>query len=221
MSAGNIMVRPLTGQPAMSKPDFSFESGAHALGLKIVAGVDEVGRGPFAGPVTAAAVILDPDNIPDGLHDSKKLSEKRRELLFVEIMKTAQVSIASVSADIIDQINIRQATFRAMTMAVEGLPLRADHCLIDGNVVPPFLADRAQFIIKGDARSLSISAASIIAKVTRDRFMKEMAGTYPGYGFEKHSGYGVESHCKAIKELGPCAIHRMSFGFLKTMKRAA
>jgi ribonuclease HII len=203
-----------------NKPDFSFETAAKARGFIYIAGCDEVGRGPLAGDVTSAAVILDPNNIPEGLHDSKKLSEKRRELLFAEIMATAQVSIATVSAAVIDQINIRQATFRAMTLAVEGLPVRADHCLIDGNAIPPLLKDRAEFIIKGDAKSLSISAASIIAKVTRDRLMKELSETYPGYGFEKHAGYGVPAHLEAITRLGPCAIHRMTFAPLKTMKAA-
>lgn len=200
------------------KPDFSYETEAKCRGFLHIAGCDEVGRGPLAGDVTACAVILDPDNIPEGLHDSKKLSEKKREFLFAEIMATAQVSIATVSAAVIDQINIRQATFRAMTLAVEGLPVRADHCLIDGNAIPPPLKDRAEFIIKGDAKSLSISAASIIAKVTRDRFMKEMAEAYPGYGFEKHAGYGVPAHLKAIAQLGPCPIHRMTFAPLKARK---
>lgn len=200
------------------KPDFSYETEAKCKGFLHVAGCDEVGRGPLAGDVTACAVILDPDNIPEGLHDSKKLSQKKREFLFAEIMATAQVSIATVSAAVIDQINIRQATFRAMTLAVEGLPVRADHCLIDGNAIPPLLKDRAEFIIKGDAKSLSISAASIIAKVTRDRFMKEMAEAYPGYGFEKNAGYGVPAHLKAIAQLGPCPIHRMTFAPLKARK---
>jgi ribonuclease HII len=203
-----------------TKPDFLYETEAKSRGFLHIAGVDEVGRGPLAGGVTACAVILDSNNIPEGLHDSKKLSEKKREFLFSEIMKTAQVSVATVPAEVIDQINIRQATFRAMTLAVEGLPVRADHCLIDGNAIPPLLKDRAEFIIKGDAKSLSISAASIIAKVTRDRFMKEMAEVYPGYGFEKHAGYGVPVHLEAITRLGPCAIHRMTFAPLKIMKVA-
>ncbi len=201
-------------------PDFSFEAAAHALGRRAVCGCDEAGAGPLAGPVVAAAVILDPENIPAGLHDSKKLSEKKREFLFAEIMKSAQVSVAAVSAQTIDEINIRQSRLEAMTKAVLGLPGQADHCLIDGNVIPPALLDRAEFIIKGDARSLSISAASIIAKVTRDRMMKEYAETYPGYGFEKHAGYGTPVHLDAIRLLGPCPIHRMTFAPLKTMKAA-
>jgi ribonuclease HII len=203
-----------------TKPDFLYETEAKCRGFLHIAGVDEVGRGPLAGGVTACAVVLDSNNIPEGLHDSKKLSERKRETLFIEIMKTAQVSIATVPAEVIDQINIRQATFRAMTLAVEGLPVRADHCLIDGNAIPPLLKDRAEFIIKGDAKSLSISAASIIAKVTRDHFMKEMAEVYPGYGFEKHAGYGVPAHLEAITRLGPCAIHRMTFAPLKIMRAA-
>ena len=197
-----------------SVPDFAHEARLRARGFELVAGVDEVGRGPLAGPVVAAAVILDPDHLPDGLNDSKKLTASVRERLFTEIMRHAHVAIASIPAARIDVINIRQATFEAMAGAVNGLAVRADFALIDGRDVPP-LPCPAEALIGGDRRSLSIAAASIIAKVTRDRMMTLLAQTYPDYGFEKHMGYGTAKHLEALGLQGPTPLHRMSFAPLK------
>jgi len=197
-----------------SVPDFAHEARLRARGFELVAGVDEVGRGPLAGPVVAAAVILDPDHLPDGLNDSKKLTASVRERLFTEIMRHAHVAIASIPAARIDVINIRQATFEAMAGAVNGLAVRADFALIDGRDVPP-LPCPAEALIGGDRRSLSIAAASIIAKVTRDRMMTLLAQTYPDYGFEKHMGYGTAKHLEALALHGPTPLHRMSFAPLK------
>ena len=204
--------RPVSTE--QSVPDFVHEARLHARGFELVAGVDEVGRGPLAGPVVAAAVILDPDHLPDGLNDSKKLTASVRERLFTEIMRHAHVAIASIPAARIDVINIRQATFEAMAGAVNGLAVRADFALIDGRDVPP-LPCPAEALIGGDRRSLSIAAASIIAKVTRDRMMTLLAQTYPDYGFEKHMGYGTAKHLKALDLHGPTPLHRMSFAPLK------
>ena len=204
--------RPLSTE--QSVPDFAHEARLRARGFELVAGVDEVGRGPLAGPVVAAAVILDPDHLPDGLNDSKKLTASVRERLFTEIMRHAHVAIASIPAARIDAINIRQATFEAMAGAVNGLAVRADFALIDGRDVPP-LPCPAEALIGGDRRSLSIAAASIIAKVTRDRMMTLLAQTYPDYGFEKHMGYGTAKHLKALDLHGPTPLHRMSFAPLK------
>ena len=204
--------RPLSTE--QSVPDFAHEARLRARGFELVAGVDEVGRGPLAGPVVAAAVILDPDHLPDGLNDSKKLTASVRERLFTEIMRHAHVAIASIPAARIDAINIRQATFEAMAEAVNGLAVRADSALIDGRDVPS-LPCPAEALIGGDRRSLSIAAASIIAKVTRDRMMTLLAQTYPDYGFEKHMGYGTVKHLKALALHGPTPLHRMSFAPLK------
>jgi len=204
--------RPVSTE--QSVPDFAHEARLRARGFELVAGVDEVGRGPLAGPVVAAAVILDPDHLPDGLNDSKKLTASVRERLFTEIMRHAHVAIASIPAARIDVINIRQATFEAMAGALNGLAVRADFALIDGRDVPP-LPCPAEALIGGDRRSLSIAAASIIAKVTRDRMMTLLAQTYPDYGFEKHMGYGTAKHLKALDLHGPTPLHRMSFAPLK------
>jgi len=204
--------RPVSNE--QSVPDFAHEARLRARGFELVAGVDEVGRGPLAGPVVAAAVILDPDHLPDGLNDSKKLTASVRERLFTEIMRHAHVAIASIPAARIDAINIRQATFEAMAGAVNGLAVRADFALIDGRDVPP-LPCPAEALIGGDRRSLSIAAASIIAKVTRDRMMTLLAQTYPDYGFEKHMGYGTAKHLEALALHGPTPLHRMSFAPLK------
>ena len=204
--------RPVSTE--QSVPDFVREARLRARGFELVAGVDEVGRGPLAGPVVAAAVILDPDHLPDGLNDSKKLTASVRERLFTEIMRHAHVAIASIPAARIDVINIRQATFEAMAGAVNGLAVRADFALIDGRDVPP-LPCPAEALIGGDRRSLSIAAASIIAKVTRDRMMTLLAQTYPDYGFEKHMGYGTVKHLEALALHGPTPLHRMSFAPLK------
>ena len=178
---------------------------------KYLAGVDEAGRGPLAGPVFAAAVILDDDVVIDGINDSKKLSEKKRDELYDIIKeKAAAYSICAVSEARIDEINILQATFQAMRGAVERLDIKPDYVLIDGNKSPG-LTEGHETVVKGDSKSMSISAASILAKVARDRYMLRMAKKYPGYGFEKHKGYGTKAHYEAIEELGVSEIHRRSF----------
>ncbi|MDR6756202.1 ribonuclease HII [Mycoplana sp. BE70] len=192
-------------------PDFLMELAARKAGQWPVAGADEAGRGPLAGPVVAAAVILDPERIPDGLHDSKQLTAAKREALFAEILATAMVSVASSSARRIDRTDIRKASLDAMRRAVFGLPARPGLVLTDGLDVPPGLACAGKAVVKGDARVLSIAAASIIAKVVRDRMMTCAESTFPGYGFDAHAGYATERHRSAIGEFGPCTLHRMSF----------
>jgi ribonuclease HII len=192
-------------------PDFSFEQAAIARGFTRIAGVDEVGRGPLAGPVTAAAVVLDPMSIPDGLDDSKRLSAARRETLHDSIMQSAQVSIAHASVEEIDEINILQASHLAMCRAIDGLPNAPDHLLIDGNRLPRDLTTSAEAVIKGDARALSIAAASIVAKITRDRIMEGLARQYPGYGWENNAGYPTKSHISALQDIGVTPHHRRSF----------
>lgn len=193
----------------MILPDYSFETAAFARGLARVAGVDEVGRGPLAGPVTAAAVVLDPARIPEGLRDSKSISKGRLEAIAAEIHAVAEVSIAHASVQEIDHINILQASLLAMERAVAGLA--PDHCLIDGNRIPKRLQGRAEAIVKGDARSLSIAAASIVAKVARDRIMVDLAQQHPGYGWETNAGYPAPAHLKALLDLGVTPWHRRSF----------
>ena len=181
-----------------------------------VAGVDEVGRGPLAGPVVAAAVILDPLQPIEGLMDSKKISEKRREVLAEEIKEKAIAwSISRVDVDVIDQINILQASLRAMTIAVAELTQQPDFVMIDGNRIPSELTIRAEAVIKGDDRVACISAASIIAKVARDHEMVEMDSVYPGYGLAKHKGYPTKVHIEALHKLGVTEIHRRTFGPVK------
>lgn len=192
-------------------PDFTLEQSAINAGHAIIAGVDEVGRGPLCGPVTAAAVILDAKNIPDGLNDSKKLTAKRRETLYNALMECAEVSIAHASVEEIDQINILRASHLAMERAIAGLPRPPDHVLIDGNMIPRDLTISAQSVIKGDGKSLSIAAASIIAKVCRDRIMADLAQEFPGYGWEKNAGYPTPVHLKALLNLGVTPHHRRSF----------
>lgn len=191
-------------------PDFSFERAAFSRGLRRVAGVDEVGRGPLAGPVTAAAVILDPANFPEGLNDSKALTAKRREALYDQIMEVAEVSIAHASVAEIDEINILRASHLAMMRAIAGLG-DVDHLLVDGNMLPRDLAVSAEAIVKGDGRSVSISAASIMAKVCRDRLMVDLAQQHPGYGWETNAGYGSKRHIEALRNLGVTPHHRRSF----------
>ncbi len=176
-----------------------------------VAGIDEAGRGPLAGPVVAAAVILDRNAIPDGLNDSKKLSPCCREELYYEILATSEVSVASASNQTIDKINIRQATLACMQRALYALPRKTDWNLVDGRDIPGRLSGTATAIIKGDGRSLSIAAASIVAKVVRDHMMIEASKTINGYGFEQHKGYGTRQHMEAIKAHGPCSLHRQSY----------
>ncbi len=183
--------------------------------LKYICGIDEAGRGPWAGPVVAAAVILNPNNIPEGLNDSKKLSEAKRNKLFEEIKTNAiDYNIAFIDTEIIDNINILQATFKAMSQAATGLKTKPQFLIIDGNRDPK-IGIETQTIIKGDGKSFSIAAASILAKVARDKYMEEIDKEFPQYGFAKHKGYGVAAHHKAIIEHGPCPIHRMSFKPLK------
>lgn len=178
----------------------------------LTAGIDEAGRGPLAGPVGVAAVILDPDRPIAGLDDSKRLSEGRRETLYEQIVERALAfHIVLVACADIDRINILQATLLGMRRAVEGLNPVAAYALIDGNRVPDGLACPAQAVIGGDRLHAAISAASILAKVTRDRYMIELDARYPGYGFARHKGYGVEAHLQALERLGPCPEHRRSF----------
>jgi len=187
-------------------PDFSLE-------LKkpgIVAGIDEVGRGPFAGPVIAAAVILNPEKTPAGIQDSKKLSKPKREILFAELMESADVGIGEASVTEIDELNILQATFLAMKRAVEALKQTPDHLLIDGNRDPK-IGIQSQLVVKGDSISLSIAAASIVAKVTRDRKMCALSEQYPHYGWEKNAGYGTAEHRKGLSLFGVTPQHRRSF----------
>lgn len=192
-------------------PDFSFEQSALARGVSCVAGVDEVGRGPLAGPVTAAAVILDPACIPAGLNDSKKLTLARRMALSAELHSVAQVSIAHASVAEIDDLNILRASHLAMMRAIAGLPRAPDHVLIDGNQLPRGIGIGAETIVKGDARSLSIAAASIVAKVARDHLMVILAQQHPGYGWETNAGYGSAAHLAALLNLGVTPHHRRSF----------
>ena len=188
-----------------------FEKEALAKGYKSVCGVDEAGRGPLAGPVCAAAVILPEGVIIDGANDSKKLSEKKRESLFDVIREQAlSYSIAYATVDEIEEINILNATMLAMRRAIDGLEIKADYAMIDGNKIPPIDID-AECIVKGDAKSMSIACASILAKVSRDRLLYKYAEEYPMYGFDKHKGYGTKVHREAILKYGPCPYHRKSF----------
>ncbi|MEM6464176.1 MAG: ribonuclease HII [Pseudomonadota bacterium] len=191
-------------------PDYSLERRAGAP-QRIVAGADEAGRGPLAGPVVAAAVVLDIDTVPPGLDDSKKLSAAMREMLFDQIVATADVTVASSAAAHIDRSDIRKASLDAMRRALGGLQRAPDFALIDGRDLPEGLICPASAVIKGDARSLSIAAASIVAKVVRDRMMMRAAAVFPAFGFDRHAGYGTAAHRKAIAEHGPCTLHRKSF----------
>ena len=202
---------------------FSIEREHYARGLRELAGVDEAGRGPLAGPVVAAAAVLPKewsiDGVPDSLKrltDSKQLSEPVREELYEAIQTNDAIvsAVAVVEAPVIDEINILQATHRAMNQALAGLEPPANHALIDGRPVPSLSLPQTA-IVKGDAKSFSIAAASILAKVTRDRLMVQCDEQFPGYGFAGHKGYGTKAHLLAIKELGACPLHRMSFAPLK------
>ena len=190
---------------------WALERSCFESGCQLVCGVDEAGRGPLAGPVCAAAVILPPDLEIPGLNDSKKLTDKKRRELF-EIITTEAVSygIALVGEKEIDEINILQATFRAMEQAVARMEVHPDIVLVDGNREPS-MGMPVKTEVKGDSLSASIAAASILAKVTRDRLMEQLDGTYPQYGFAVHKGYGTKRHYEALREFGPCPIHRMSF----------
>lgn len=192
-------------------PDYEYEARAAENGFTAVCGVDEAGRGPLAGPVCAAAVILPQGLVIEGLNDSKKLSEKKREMLYDKVTESALAwSVAFASEAEIDEINILQATFLAMKRAVEGLPVKADYALIDGNRMPP-LDINGETVIKGDSLSMSIAAASIIAKVTRDRLMLEIDKEYPQYLFSQHKGYGTALHYEMLEKYGISPVHRRSF----------
>ncbi len=192
-------------------PDFEIEKAMLASGVCRVAGVDEVGRGPLAGPVTAAAVVLDPARIPDGLNDSKVVSPKRRAALAAALAACADVSVGHASVSEIDEHNILRASHIAMVRAVAGLQVQPEFVLIDGSMVPRGLDIPARSVVKGDARSLSIAAASIVAKTARDRIMVDLAQQHPGYGWETNMGYGSKSHISALQNLGVTPHHRRSF----------
>ncbi|KQT88531.1 ribonuclease HII [Aurantimonas sp. Leaf443] len=200
---------------ARAGPDFSREAALLAAGARAVAGIDEAGRGPLAGPVVAAAVVLQEDAVPAGLDDSKALTAPERERLFAEILARGRVSFSAASPAEIDRLNIRGATLLAMRRALAGLAETPCHAIIDGRDVPAGLACRGQALVSGDALSLSVAAASIVAKVMRDRMMRRACLTYAGYGFSRHMGYGTPEHLDALRRLGPCPIHRRSFAPLR------
>ena len=191
--------------------DYTYEHNAYLRGFTAVCGIDEAGRGPLAGPVCAAAVLLPEGLVIDGLNDSKKLSEKKRELLFPVIEENALAfGIGFADEKEIDEINILQATFLAMRRAFDAMQRRCDYVLVDGNRMPP-MPVLGETVVKGDAKSPSIAAASILAKVSRDRVMLEYAKQYPEYQFEKHKGYGTKAHVEALRAFGPSPIHRRTF----------
>lgn len=191
--------------------DYTYEHNAYQHGFTAVCGIDEAGRGPLAGPVCAAAVLLPEGLVIDGLNDSKKLSEKKRELLFPVIEENALAfGIGFADEKEIDEINILQATFLAMRRAFDAMQRRCDYVLVDGNRMPPMPVP-GETVVKGDAKSPSIAAASILAKVSRDRVMLEYAKQYPEYQFEKHKGYGTKAHVEALRAFGPSPIHRRTF----------
>lgn len=193
-------------------PDYEFEKAAVNSGFSCICGVDEAGRGPLAGPVCAAAVILPEGAVIEGLDDSKKLTEKKRERLYDIIKQTAVAySVAYGTLEEIETVNILEGTYLAMNRAIEGLTVKPDFALIDGNRVPRGIKIPCETVVKGDSRSMSIAAASVLAKVTRDRLMLEYDKKYPEYNFKKHKGYGTKEHTELIKQYGPCEIHRLSF----------
>ena len=189
---------------------FVFEKELKSLGYNVIAGVDEVGRGPLAGPVVCCAVIMPEDDIIDGVTDSKKLSEKKREELSKIIKEKAiAFNIAEISEEEIDEINILEAVKKCMVKAVEGLKIKPDITLVDGNDIG--LNIKSKYVVKGDLNSYTIGCASIVAKVYRDNLMVEYAKEFPEYGLEKHKGYGTKAHIEKIKEIGPCKLHRKTF----------
>ena len=193
-------------------PDYEFEKAAVNSGFSCICGVDEAGRGPLAGPVCAAAVILPEGAVIEGLDDSKKLTEKKREGLYDIIKETAVAySVAYGTLEEIETVNILEATYLAMNRAIEGLSVKPDFALIDGNRIPRGIKIPCETIVKGDSKSMSVAAASVLAKVTRDRLMLEYDKKYPEYNFKKHKGYGTKEHTELIKQYGPCEIHRLSF----------
>ncbi|NBB96672.1 MAG: ribonuclease HII [Alphaproteobacteria bacterium] len=192
-------------------PDFQYEQAAMEDGALRVVGVDEVGRGPLCGPVTAAAVWLDPQHLPEGLRDSKRVSARARASLLTRIERHADFGVGHASPAEIDALNILQATFLAMRRAIAALSVPPDYVLIDGNRLPSDLPCPAEAVVKGDGRSVSIAAASIIAKTTRDAIMADLALKYPGYGWDRNAGYPTMCHLNAIAKLGPTPEHRRSF----------
>ncbi len=199
---------PAAIQPQL--PDFSLETSLTGAGHARVCGIDEAGRGPLAGPVVAAAVILDPANIPPGIRDSKQLTAAARENLFAHLLATAHVGVGVADVERIDRDNILAATLWAMAEAVRDLPVQPSHALVDGNR-SPHLPCGCMTVIKGDAVCLSIAAASIIAKVTRDRIMTSLDRQFPAYGFARHKGYASAGHREVLARIGPCPQHRQSF----------
>lgn len=201
----------LTKEQELERQEAMWEYERGLSEYEYIAGVDEAGRGPLAGPVYAAAVILKPSARIDGINDSKKLSEKKREELYdVIIENSVAYSVYSVDEKTIDEVNILNATHMAMNGAVNSLSVQPDFVLIDGNSIKNMTLPH-ETIVKGDAKSISIAAASILAKVSRDRYIIKMAEKYPEYGFEKHKGYGTKAHTEAILKYGPCEIHRKTF----------
>ena len=193
-------------------PDYEYEKAAVSSGFNTVCGVDEAGRGPLAGPVCAAAVILPEDTVIEGLDDSKKLSEKKRERLYDEIIERAVAyCVAYGTLEEIESVNILEATFIAMNRAIDGLKVKPDFAIIDGNRVPKGIKIPCATLVKGDSKSMSVAAASILAKVTRDRLMLTYDEKYPQYNFKKHKGYGTKEHTELLKQYGPSPIHRLSF----------
>lgn len=203
--------------PESGFPDFSHEEMLLARGARLVAGVDEAGRGPLAGPVVVAAVRLDPQNIPPGLNDSKKLTAERRDALFDQIMASADVAVVSAPPHAILALNIRGATLAAMAQAVCALPRAVDRVLVDGRDVPPGLPCPGIALVGGDGRSVSIAAASIVAKVMRDRMCAIMDCDAPHFGFSGHKGYGTAAHLTALDLHGPCRHHRSAFAPVAAM----
>ena len=201
-------------------PHYIFEARALKTGPGPIAGVDEAGRGPLAGPVVAAAVILDRKRIPKGLDDSKQMTPEAREEAYTRIIACAVVGVGEASVDEIDLVNIRQATHLAMARAVRALSVSPAFALVDGND-PPALPCRCDTLIGGDGRSVSIAAASIVAKVTRDRMMRTLHEEFPGYGWFSNKGYGTEEHLFALNQLGPCRHHRRSFAPVYHLLRPA
>ena len=201
----------MTDKPTKPVPDLSYETAAREKGFTRIAGVDEVGRGPLAGPVMAAAVVLDIANVPEGLNDSKKLSEKKRRALVELLEMSAQIGVGEASVEEIDEHNILRASHIAMLRAVEALDPQPDYLLIDGNMIPRGVGLPCSAVVKGDSKSQSIAAASIVAKTLRDDLMADLALQYPGYGWEKNAGYPTKMHQDALKDLGVTPHHRVSF----------
>lgn len=200
----------------MELPTLNIERSLAGEGASLVAGIDEAGRGPWAGPVVAAAVILDPQNIPEGLRDSKTISEKRRDTIADAIRATSMVGVGMASVEEIDELNILQATFVSMARAEAALPLRPDICIIDGSQKPK-LKVRTHMVVKGDAKSLSIAAASIIAKTVRDQMMRDLSREFPFYAWEKNKGYGAPAHREGLERHGVTQHHRKSFAPIHNM----